>query len=447
MEGIVATNLCEPISLLYLAAPLERHGVEVSVIDGAAEGLDQAKLESRIAEVDPHIIGVGCMMTETFPDAMEAVRTAKRAAPNAKIVMGGHHASFVADKIIDAFADVNYVVVGEGEHTFLDLVRSINNNGRIDQIKGITYRNNGRAVFTGHRPPVQNLDDVPFPPRHLVEGVRYGKVSGFQISNKKSAAMISSRGCPFGCTFCSCTAFSGRRIRARSPENVVAEIEYLINNFGTEQIFVMDDNFTAIPKRVMEICRLIKERNIDIEWLCESRVDTASEEMYQSMADAGCRVIYFGMESGSQRVLDYFSKKTTVERGEQAATLAQRAGIDVVGSFIVGAPVETEEDFQKTLDFITHADLDMIQVSSLKIYPGTELWRQFEASGAIKPEDWARYFSIADLCDVHQKEELDRRMKVANNSFFYRPTYIIKELLRTLRRRRDVIVPALRSLF
>jgi len=450
MEGVIIASVCEPLGLLYIASVLEQHGVEVEVIDGVAEGLRHEDLQCRMIESGPDVVGIGCMMTETFSDAMETANTAKSAVPEAKVVIGGHYASFVADKIIETFPDVDYVVVGEGEYTFFDLVRSIENKHDAGEIKGIAFRHDGKAVFTGARKPIQNLDIIPFPAKHLVANACYGNLSlggsSYYISLKNFSGMITSRGCPFRCIFCSCTAFSGNTVRYRSPENVVSEIEHLVNDDGIEQIFIADDNFLMFPRRVMEICRLIKERKIDVDWLCEGRVDTASEKMYNSMADAGCRIIFFGIESGSQRVLDYYRKKTTVEKGEQAIAMAQRAGIDVIGSMMVGAPVETEEDFQKTLDFIDRTDMDAINMNTLKVLPGTELWRQFEASGAIKPEDWNKYFEISNICDAHSKEKLDEWVKMANHRFFGRPKYLVKELWRTIKRRRDMIIPMLKNL-
>jgi len=448
LGGVNMAGFCEPLGLLSVAAVLEEHGAEVAVIDGAAEGIGQEKLESRISEFNPDVIGVAYMMTELYPDSTEAVKTARLAAPEAKIVVGGHYASFVADKIIETSPDVDYVVVGEGEYAFSELVRSIENKHSVGKIKGIAFRHDGKAVFTGPREPIQNLDELPAPARHLVANIRYGNLhyeGGYQLFNKNQSGLSSSRGCPFGCTFCSCTTFSGRKVRARSPEKVVDEMEYLVNERGVEQIFVVDDNFTMFPKRVMDICRLIKERNIEVDLVCEGRVDTASEEMYENMADAGCRFIFFGLESGSQKILDYYEKKTTVEKGEKAVELAQKAGLDVIGSFIIGAPIETEEDFQKTLDLATRSELDVIEMNLLKVLPGTELWRRFEASGAVGPEDWNKYLLISDVCDAHSKEELEEWMKRANREFYFRPPYLIKELWRTLKRRRDMIIPMLRN--
>ena len=449
MTGVLFTNMCEPLGLLYMAAVLEQHGIEVRVIDGIGEGLTHEELENRIAEFDPDVVGIACMMTETYSDSAETARIARRAAPKAKIILGGHNASFVADKIIENLPEADYIVVGEGEYTFLELVRSISNKSDIRRVKGVMYRNNDRATFTGVREPIQNLDEIPFPAKHLLsQNARYGHFwsRGHRIALKNLSGIITSRGCPFGCSFCSCTAFSGRKIRARSPENVVKEMEYLVNERGVEQIFIVDDNFTCFPKRVMKICQLIKERELEFDWFCEGRVDTASEEMYKSMADAGCWLIFLGLESGSQRILDYYKKKTTVEKGWHAVALAQKAGIDVLGSFIVGAPIETEEDYQKTLDFITHANMDMISVSTLKVLPGTELWREFEANGAIRPEDWNKYFEISDLYDGNPKEKVRRWRKTAEHKFYFRPNYIIKEIGRTLRRRRHILSYVMRNL-
>jgi len=450
MAGIIFTNMCEPLGLLYIAAVLEKNGVKVKVIDGIAERLSHEDLEGKIAGFKPDVVGVASMMAETYRDAAETVKIARRAVPEAKIVIGGHNASFVAGKIIENLPDVDYVVVGEGEYTFLELAQALENGGDVSRVKGLMLRENGRAVFTGPREPIQNLDELPFPAKHLLSpNASYGRfqVAMFNVAFKNMSGVITTRGCPFGCTFCSCTAFSGRKIRARSPENVVAEMEYLVEKRGVEHIFVVDDNFTCFPKRVMEICKLMKERDIDVNWFCEGRVDTASWEMYKAMSDAGCWLIFLGLESGSQRVLDYYEKKTTVEKGQRAVALAQKAGIDVVGSFIVGAPNETEEEYLKTLEFIKRADMDAISISSLKVLPGAELWRRFEESGAIKPEDWNNYLEIFDVYGGHSKEKIRRWMKEIENGFYFRPGYLVKELWRMFGRRRHMIPHVVRNLF
>lgn len=450
MAGVIITSICEPLGLLYIAAVLEKNGAKVRVIDGIAERLSHEDLEGKIADFKPDVVGVASMMAETYRDAAETVRIARRAAPKVKIVIGGHNASFVADKIIENLPEVDYVVVGEGEYTFLELLRVLENDGEVSKVKGLMQRENGKAVFTGQREQIQNLDELPFPAKHLLSpNARYGcvQVAMFNVAFKNMSGMITTRGCPFGCTFCSCTAFSGRKIRTRSPENVVAEMEYLVEKRGVEHIFIMDDNFTCFPKRVMEICRLMKEQGIDVDWFCEGRVDTASWEMYKAMSDAGCRLIFLGLESGSQRVLNYYEKKTTVEKGWQAVALAQKAGIDVVGSFVVGAPNETEEEYLKTLEFIKRADIDAININSLKVLPGTELWRRFEESGAIKPEDWNRYLEIFDVYEGHSKEKIRRWMKEIEKGFYFRPGYLVKELWRMFGRRRYLIPHVVRNLF
>lgn len=450
MTGIIFSDMCEPLGLLYIAAVLEKNGIKVGVIDGIGERLWHEDLDAKIAEFRPDVVGVANMMAETYQDVADTVRIAKRAAPKAKIIIGGHNASFVADKIIENLPEVDYVVVGEGEYTFLELVHAFENGADASKVKGLTLRKDGKAVFTGAREMIQNLDELPFPAKHLLSPkAKYGTfhVAMFNVAFKNLSGMVTTRGCPFGCTFCSCTNFSGRMMRTRSPENVVAEMEYLVQKRGADQIFIVDDNFTGIPKRVMEICRLIKERGIDVNWFCEGRVDTASKEMYKAMSDAGCWLIFLGLESGSQKVLDYYEKKTTVEKGWRAITLAQNAGIDVVGSFVVGAPNETEEDYLKTLNFIKHADIDAISISSLKVLPGAELWRRFEESGAIKPDDWNKYIEIFDVYDGHSKEKIRRWMKEIENGFYFRPGYLAKELWRMFGRRRHMIPEIVRNLF
>jgi len=387
------SELWPPLGLLYIASSLKasRHD-EVEVIDAFCENLTRGQLVERVVAARPDVFGINCS-THTFLDASAALTGVRQRLPDTKLVMGGFHATFVAEQILRACPQVDYVVKGEAERAFPKLLDAI--EGRIDvsDVEGVSYLMDGGCR---NNPPgrVDDLDSLPFPDRSLVPNVEYGYYhQNIKLTFGKFTTVCTSRGCPYTCRYCSCAAFSQRCWRPRSAENVVAELEGLYRD-GYECCVFIDDNFSLDKKRVFKICDLIREKRIKMDFYCEARVDGVSSELLKAMKRAGFNVIYFGAESACQHVLDYYSKTITAEKAMRAIESAKQVGMIVVSSFIFGAPVESREDMRRTIDFIRGSRPHAIQINILDCLVGTPIWDDLVARGIPKDDDWMRNHRI-----------------------------------------------------
>jgi len=428
-----------PLGVLYLAAMLEREGAEVEVVDGDQEPTFEDNLDEHLLAFKPDLIGISAMGS-TFLSGIRIGEKIKKLLPGSILVFGGYHPTFNAARILRKYPFIDLVIRGEGEYTILDIAR----NKGMGTIAGISYRENGGIIENPERPLIDNLDELPFPARHLIKKYKYDYASTFKWSDprryrlanfQRYAPVVTSRGCPFSCLYCSNTSFSKRRFRPRSPVNVVSEMEGLIKD-GHDRFYFVDDNFTASPKRVMEICDRILSLGVKVKWFCLGRVDTASDELYALMAKAGCSLIMFGMESGSQRILDYYNKRITVDHIRKAIRYAKKSNIDVMTSLIIGAPIETLADIEDTLNVLKSEDIDFIEVSKLAVFPGTPLWEELVRSKIIDVESkWEDVVFTCDIYDHLRPPILKRWSRHLNYSFYLRPGYIMRQMGRVIKNR------------
>lgn len=387
------TELWPPLGLLYIASSLKTvRKDEVEIIDAFCENLTKEQLVERVVAANPDVFGMNCS-THTFLDAAGALAMIKRRLPQTRTVMGGFHATFVAEQILRACPQVDYIVKGESERSFPKLLDAIENRVDVAGVEGVSYIADGicRSNPSGR---VDDLDSLPFPDRSLVPNVEYGYYhQNIRLTFGKFTTVCTSRGCPYACRYCSCAAFSQRQWRPRSAENVAAELESLYRD-GYECCVFVDDNFSLDKKRVLKICDLIREKRIKMDFYCEARVDGVSSELLKAMKKAGFNVIYFGTESACQHVLDFYNKTITAEKALRAIESAKQAGMIVVSSFIFGAPVESGEDMRKTIDFIRGSRPHAIQINILDCLVGTPIWDDLVAKGIPKDDDWMRNHRI-----------------------------------------------------
>lgn len=387
------TELWPPLGLLYIAASLKARGREdVQVLDAFCHNLSGDELAARVVHEKPDIYGVNCS-THTFLAAIDAVRKIHEASPETTLVMGGYHSTFAAEEILRDYPFVDFVIKGEAERALPDLLDRLEEGKRPADVEGITYLEDGQLVS---RPlaVIKDLDALPFPDRSLLGDLEYGYFhQNIRLTFGKFTTLVSSRGCPFACTYCSCAAFSQRRWRARTATNVVDELEDL-SDAGFENVVFVDDNFTLKKSRVTEICERIRERRIKMRFYCEGRVDNAPYELLRTMKRAGFEVIYFGVESPTPHVLDYYKKGISAAKAQEAVAAAKRAGMLVVTSFILGAPVESPADIRHTIDFIRSLRPHAVQVNILDCLIGTPIWDDLVKAGVVGPEDWKRNHRI-----------------------------------------------------
>jgi radical SAM superfamily enzyme YgiQ (UPF0313 family) len=421
-----------PLGILYCGGVLMKEGIDVAILDQPAKGFSLNQTLSWVKREDPDILGFSVLLSA----AKEAPRIAERVKaenPNITIVFGNFHATFNAERILKKYPFVDVVARGEGEYISLELAKCLEKNGNLAEVEGITYRNKGKIVSTPDRPLIKNVDSLPFPDRNLTHVQYTSAIFGVKVNTKKFTTLISSRGCPFGCSFCGIRKFARGMWRPRSVENVIEELE-LLQSEGYEQFLFADDNFTLNAKRVSKLCRRIREEGMDIEWFCDSRVDHVSYDMFREMVRAGCRCLFFGIESANQRILDYYKKGITPEQSQSAVRKARKAGIDIiVGSFIVGAPDETRREIVNTLQFANKLNIDVPDVNILGAHTGIDIWNDLVARGLIDEEKyWETGVCIPkDLPTPVPFEEVRSLVYEYFRAFYLRPKQLLTEIFRT----------------
>ncbi|UCD26566.1 MAG: cobalamin-dependent protein, partial [Candidatus Bathyarchaeota archaeon] len=380
------------IGLAYMAATLEKNGYEVTVVDSPALNMTHEDLREEIVSLQPDIVGV-TSMTVTFPSALQAARVIKESCPGALTVLGGPHASVVGEQTLSEQKEVDIVARGECEQTILDLARHVPNHYPKDlqEVAGITFRKNGQIIRTPDRPFIQNLDELPRP------AYEHFTLRKYRYLGKLTLPIMASRGCPFQCAFCLASQMSGKRVRTRSPKNVVDELAWLRDVHGADAFTFHDPTFTLDKKRVFEICEEINSRKIDLPWDCSTRVDQVSKEVLARMRAANCQIVGFGVESNSQKILNAMKKGTTVEQNERAVRTAKEVGLSFGVFLIIGYPGETMDTLKESLDFIRRTEPDDIYISLATPYPRTEFYDLVKEMGWKMSTDWSCYDNVTPV--------------------------------------------------
>ena len=358
-----------PLGLGYLAAVLEHAHHQVQIFDCSLD--PNSTPESDVQQVkafDPHLVGITAM-TSVYHSALETA-TLLKAYLGRPIVIGGPHATMCPERILTESPVIDYVVRGEGEETIVELVEALGGDRGPGSVKGLTYRVRGEIVSNADRELIADLDALPFPARHLFDPQRYGLRTP---EGQPMATILSSRGCPYNCSYCF-KGIVGRTYRQRSPENIIAEVRQVIDEYGIRNFYFIDDLFTIDSRRLEAITEGLNTQKLDIHWQCLGRVDRVNAEILRKMYAAGCRRIHYGIESGNQEVLQRISKSIKLEQVRQAARWAKEAGIQVKGYFMLGLPGDTEETMQQTIDLAVELDLDEAMFSLTTPFPGTRLW-------------------------------------------------------------------------
>jgi anaerobic magnesium-protoporphyrin IX monomethyl ester cyclase len=356
-----------PMGLLYVAASLEHAGHSVRVIDLQLDPFILTREDLEAADV----VGI----TSDTTRVEKALQLARQASSMGKtVVMGGPHPQFVAAEVLGT-GHVHFIIKGEGELSFPQLLKTITNGGDPAATAGVIFRNGDSVVETPNAQP-PDVELLPLPARHLVDLRRYpASLNGVPIT-----PVVTSRGCPGGCSFCSSSNFFGRGWRQRSPESVLAELDEVYHRYGFRGVAFVDDNFSLDPERVIRIANGIGERSFDLTWWNFSRVDTISRnpKMVQAMAAAGSKMVYLGIESATDEVLRDIGKKGQIAEAAAAVKVLKDNGIAVFGSYIVGHPNEHRRDIERTIDLAVQLDSDIAQFSILTPYPGTALDAQLK---------------------------------------------------------------------
>jgi len=380
-----------PLGLLNIAAVLEKAGFNVTICDASIKNMNFTQIRDELSK-GYDITGI-TTLTATRESAYRCTTIAKEVNPQSTVVLGGPHITFISTTALKMLPDVDVVVTGEGEQTFLELVQRIDAGQSYHDINGITFRNNRcEAVSNPERETVKDLDSLPFPAWHLVPMNNYFRVFAekeFSI-HKPCTVVMTSRGCPGNCIFCSNRAMWGRGVRRRTPENVMAEIRLLHSDYGVKDIHFLDDTFTFNKDWCLRFCDLMMRSKLGLSWRCQGRVDTVNRELLTTMRKAGCYFICYGVESSSSKMQKIMKKGITAEQAIEAITLTNQTGMLVGADFILGLPGEEAEDREETYAFIRKAPLHTFTLNIPWIFPGTALYYTALQEGKVDEMDWFR---------------------------------------------------------
>jgi len=424
-----------PLGLAYVAAALEKAGFEVNMLDNYQLNKPMDFVKQEIERLKPEIIGITCSSV-TYERCIETAKLAKELLPSCKVVVGGWHPSYLPDTMLQ-HPEIDYVVMGEGEETMVKLATLIkegNDEKAIAKIPGIAFKHKGKTI---KNPPqvIKDLDQVPFPARHLLPMNIYDRRIGYLKAAPADVVNII-RGCPYECAYCETKKLWGQKCRAFSPPRVIEELEYMVKNYGSKGIYFIGDNFTINKKHTIELCKLMKERKLDIEWVCDTRVDLISRDLLKEMKSAGCSTIFFGVQSGSPRILKKLNINITPEQFAEGFKMCRKEGIQVACSFMLGIPGETKEDMETTYKFAKKLDPDWIQFNVFIACPDSGLYQEVLEKGLYdRKEGFLLYVKTEDF-DFESVMEIQKRYQ---NDFYMSPRRIFR------RARREGVLSILRK--
>ncbi len=381
-----------PLSIAYLAAYLRERKINVRTIDAPIEGWDHLRTAREVIKSGALIVGVTCL-TENRYSALKTLRAIKSLKKDILCVIGGLHPTFTDKLIIENYPFVDIVVRGEGEETLYEIVTSVKKKKSLSKIKGISYRKNGKYVFNPDRGFIANIESLPFPAYDLFPMNKYPLPPDINAKVKQTSLVTTSRGCPMKCKFCATTNAWGIRIRSTSAERLFKEIKYLYEKFGVDYIRFADDLFTLRRQKVIDFCKLVIKNKLPIKFRIQARVDTVDEEVLTLLKKAGCDMIEYGAESGSDKVLKEVGKNITVEKIKKASYLTRKVGIEVKFFLIVGSLNETPNDTWQTFKLIKEIRPDWIGINPLTIYPGTYVYEVAKKEGLVNDNIWLDYLN------------------------------------------------------
>jgi anaerobic magnesium-protoporphyrin IX monomethyl ester cyclase len=436
-----------PLNLAYLASYVreETSKTEIEIIDAEGLELTLEEIYDRVDAFSPDIVGLTCP-TPVYYIVEEICRELKQRDRSVLIVLGGPHPTALPRDTLEQI-DADVAVIGEGESTLLELIRAFERNEGFDSILGMAFKQNGTITVNPGRDLISDLDILPFPAKDLLPLEKYYLPPTKRIRSEQATNMVTSRGCPFACSFCMARTIWGRKTRLRSVRNVLDEIQENVEFYGLTEFSFHDELFTFKESRVIELCREILKEDLDITWVCQARAGTVSLNMLKIMKEAGCGKIAFGFESGNQRMLNTMNKKETLKNALESVELCNKAGIPVEGAFILGYPGEDLQSIQDTIDFALQLDCETAAFFIAIPYPGTELYYEALNKGYLeKDTDWRKFAPVSNLespmvIPNFTPEELQKWKRKAFNAYYLRPSYIFRKLkgLRTLADVKDIM--------
>ncbi len=421
-----------PLGLMYIATVLNQNNYETKILDCVPMNLGYAEIETYIVDFQPDVVGISTY-TMSMVDVLFTVNLVKKINKEIIVVLGGHHVQLYPSESIK-YDNVDYILRGEAEYTFLELLKALENNFSVDEmlkIDGIGFYRDGKEFLNDKIAMIPNVNLLPMPDRDLLPKELYQSIVG---RNKMVATFMSSRGCPYKCTFCYTPS---KLYRSLSTENIIKEVKYLKSQ-GYNEIFFFDDLFALRPEKVIAFAKALKAEKIDIDWSFRGRINTVTKEMIDEVAKSGIHRIQFGIESGVDKTLKRIKKGITTEKIRTVIKWCKDAKITTIGNFMIGLPDETEADILQTLKFSRQIGLNYAQYSILVPYPFTAIYTEALDRGIIKNDFWQQFannpiaekdnFKVEYWTEFVDEEFLFKTIKKSFKRFYFRPITIINKL-------------------
>lgn len=419
-----------PLGILFLASLARKKGHQASIVDAQALGLSSEQTVQTALSLLPDIVAITAM-TISIHRAGEIASRIKKIAPGIKIFVGGSHMTAVPEETMKLFNSFDIGVLGEGEETFSELLDTFVSRKDLVNIQGTAIRNNGTIVINKPREFIKDLDSLCFPAWDLVPDIKtHYRLSIFGTTKRMSMGFVTSRGCPGKCTFCDTSVF-GHRLRCHSAGYVTEMVKQLNREYGITDFLFYDDLFVGNKKRLLEFCDILNKDKLKISWSCCARVDYVSPDILKVMKESGCWLIEYGLESGSQKILDFMKKGIKIEQVIRAIQWTKQAKILAKGNFIFGNPLETRETLRESIDFAIKLRLDYFQHTFLTPLPGSEVYNIAEAYGSFD-KDWrnTNTFKVSFVPKGLTSEDLVYYSKLAWRKFYLRPLILWQEILK-----------------
>jgi anaerobic magnesium-protoporphyrin IX monomethyl ester cyclase len=430
-SSIKKLRVLPSLGLCNLSAVLKREGFGARIVDAYAENLSKTAFLDRVRQFRPDVVGV----TSTTPFFDMAARTCnalRSAFPELPVVLGGPQVTVMKRETM-LLDSVDYGVIGEGEQTFLELLRALQDGSPLDDVPNILFRRDGEIVMTEVVDRRLEVNELPMPDRSDLPLDRYYDAMSL---HRRAMSMMTARGCPYRCLFCE-EDVRGGRYRKRADNLVLEEMRHIVNDLGFREIVIYDDTFTADMKRTARLCEGILSSGLDFAWDCRTRVDRVDRELLRLMKRAGCHRISFGVEAAAERVREILRKGITDEQIRSAFRWSREVGIRTIGYFMIGTPGETRDEVLQTIEYAKEINPDIAHFCITVPYPGTDLYRLGVSEGYVPADYWERYIRGGGIRkeDVpyftskeYNRQDLDNLLKRAYREFYFRPTYVMQRL-------------------
>ncbi len=415
-----------PLGLAYLASVARSKGHDARIVDSLVENLTFEEVRKIMEQYSPDMVAI-TSTTSMIPDAYEVAKIAKNISQDTATIIGGPHVTFVPEQTLQESQNIDYVVKGEGENPFSGILDIIEKKKDPKEIRGIAYRNGNRILNNPPEVLISDVDSIPEPSWDLLPMDKY------EIDNTQFGTIMTSRGCPYNCIFCSSSLQFGKQWRGHSVERVIDELKTLRYKYNKRDIEFLDDTFTLNMKRAMELTDRIYKEGIDIRWSASARVNLFNADIAKNMKRAGAHTVYFGIESGSQKILDFIGKGTTLDLAKSSVRKANDAGLYTLGSFIIGFPDDTIKDVKTTIKFSKSIGVTVAQFTIATPYPGTRLWDYVMENKLLLTMNWRKFTTLSPVIKLRNftSDQILKWLSLAYISFYVRPLYLLKDVAKT----------------